>query len=128
MSTYRVPNLDEFEWQQAVMRSDLLTPTALTPAKGDRYIIGGTGADGWTGHDNVITYYDGAAWVYVIPLEGWIAWVQDTNKYFKFSGTVWAEFVGATGAQGPQGPQGDPGAPGGDPTYESSYKCLIFTI
>ena len=87
-SNVRVPYLERFSFQPPVKDKDLATPP-VSPVKGDRYIVatGGTGA--WASQDKNIAWYDGAIWKFDIPVEGWLAYVEDEDKFFKFSGTAW---------------------------------------
>lgn len=65
--------------QCTVIDKDLIVPPA-SPSDGDTYIVGldtdSTSGD-WEGHDSEITYYKSSAWIFIIPLEGWRAYVQD---------------------------------------------------
>jgi hypothetical protein len=112
MPDYRVNVRDKFAWQSPVIDKDIVDSTLASAVKGNRYIIGGTGANDWTGHDNEITYYDGAAWQFVAPSEGWICWVEDEDKFYKFDGSSWSEYLGQQGPTGPTGPQGPTGPTG----------------
>ena len=112
MANYRVNVRDEFAWQTPVIDKDIVDSAGAAAVKGNRYIINGTGATAWSGHDKEITYYDGAAWQFVTPLEGWICWVKDENKYYKYDGTNWSEYLGQAGPTGPTGPTGAAGATG----------------
>ena len=140
MADKRVNVRDEFAWQAPVIDKDIVDSAGAVATKGNRYIINGTGATDWSGHDKEITYYDGAAWQFVTPLEGWIAWVQDEDKFYRFDGTNWAEYLGQagptgptgaastiTGPTGPTGAQGPTGPTGPDATYDSDYGCLIIS-
>ena len=96
MAQYRVPVLEQYEYQQAVFDKDISTPP-VSPVKGDRYIVatGGTGA--WAGQDGNIAWYDGAAWKFDVSVAGWQAWVNDEAKQYSYSGTAW---LAATHTQG----------------------------
>lgn len=87
-TNYRVPALETFSYQQPILDKDLATPP-VSPTKGDRYIVatGGTGA--WAGQDKNITWYDGNVWKFDIPVEGWLAHVNDEDKFYRFSGLNW---------------------------------------
>ena len=84
------------------------------------YIKMATGT--WKEHVSDIAQYNGSDWDFYTPVEGWITWVKDENKYHKFDGTNWSEDLGQegttgptgpTGLQGPTGPQGSTGLQGG---------------
>lgn len=55
-----------------------------SPADGDIYLLT-TG-----GNANNVAIRDNGAWVYLVPLEGWTAWVADEDKEYVFNGTVWS--------------------------------------
>jgi len=90
MAMYRAPNLDAFAWQSPVKDKDLATPPG-SPAKGDRYIVGPSATGAWATHDNQITYYNGATWIFLTMFEGMACWVEDENKVYYYNGTSWAE-------------------------------------
>ena len=91
MAKYHVVTQEKSPWQQSVIDKDLTTPPS-SPSKGDRYlIITGDSYTDWEGHDNEITYYDGSAWQFVTPLEGFHVWVDDENKVYQYNGSSWSE-------------------------------------
>jgi len=112
MANYRVNVRDEFAWQSPVIDKDIVDSAGAVATKANRYIINGTGANDWSGHDKEITYYDGAAWQFITASEGWICWVNDEDKYYKFDGTDWTEYLGQVGPTGPTGATGNTGPAG----------------
>ncbi len=79
------------EWQDSCL-DEVLDPTSLTPSSGDRYLINGTGAGAWSGHDNEIAEWDGSAWQYTSPSTGMYTSVDDTNDaLFYYSGSAWVK-------------------------------------
>jgi hypothetical protein len=87
MATYRVPVLENFEWQQPVKdRITAAVQGGLTPLRGDRYLI----TDG--ANANKIAYCTnatGPVWDYTIPTEGMMCWVNDEDEYYRYDGAVW---------------------------------------
>lgn len=83
--------------------ADLGTPPG-SPADGDTYLVpaGATGA--WSGQDQNVAYWDGSAWVFYTPNEGWYADVADVDALYRFNGTAWAEYELAGGGPGTSGP------------------------
>lgn len=74
-----------------------LTAPPGGPTEGDRYIIGSGATGAWAGKDlNVATWIDGA-WLFLVPREGWIAWVEDENLLFVWNGTAWTDLATAGG-------------------------------
>jgi hypothetical protein len=61
--------------------------TALpgSPTNGDIYIV----PDGAGSNPNEIAIRDNGAWVYVVPAEGFTAYVADANENVQFNGTDW---------------------------------------
>ena len=85
---YRVPVLEKFEWQQAVIDKDLSTPP-VSPVKGDRYLVKATGLGAWAGKDNNFAWFDGSVWKFDAPMEGHQTWVKDEDRVYFFNGTSW---------------------------------------
>jgi hypothetical protein len=92
-SDYKVPILENFEWQKPVV-DRLTAPPAHT--KGNRYLIIATASGDWSGKENQIAISDGAAWSYILPIEGMIVWVDDEDTYYKYDGSAWAEYLGSS--------------------------------
>lgn len=74
----------------SVKDKDLTTPPG-SPAAGDRYIVLATGTGDWAGHDADLTMFSGGGWIFIQPIEGTTVYVQDEDKYYRFSGSAWAE-------------------------------------
>ena len=51
-----------------------------SPADGDIYIVTA---------DNRVAVRDSGAWSYYVPVEGWTAWVRDSDVRVTFNGTAW---------------------------------------
>lgn len=82
------------EPQASVKDQNLATPPA-SPVLGDRYIVAATPTGAWVGHTNHIAEWDGAAWQFYTPLEGWTCWVDDEDKVYSWNGTAWVRSGGA---------------------------------
>lgn len=74
----------------------LSATTALpgSPTDGDIYIVPSGG------NANSVAVRDNGAWTYFVPVEGWRAWVRDTNMLVIFDGAAWAEFEAGGGGGG----------------------------
>ncbi|MDX1464132.1 MAG: DUF2793 domain-containing protein [Halomonas sp.] len=70
-----------------------------TPAAGDRYIVPGAATGAWAGQDGKVARYDGTAWEFYLPKNGWVAFVVDLNVHKKFNGSLWGDSVSTTGAE-----------------------------
>ena len=70
-------------------RTRTAPPTA--PSNGDRHLVA-TGATGvWATHDGKIASWDAPAsgWIFLIPREGWTAWITAEQQSIRFNGTDW---------------------------------------
>lgn len=135
MSQFRVPVLEQYEWQQAVLDKDLSTPPG-SPVKGDRYIVGASPTGAWAGQANKIAWYDGAVWVFDAPAAGWTAWVADEGKPYAYSGGAWAiqthaqntdqylDFGGANQVSAAQAKE----AYNKRGNYDSGLKVILFDL
>lgn len=59
---------------------DLSTPPG-SPVDGTVYIVAGTGAGGWVGHDGDIALRMSSSWVFYDVKEGMAFWIKDENKF-----------------------------------------------
>jgi hypothetical protein len=111
MATKKVIVAPEFNFQSNV--KNYITSTALaalTPDKGDRYIL----TDGANINNISLCTVGGVTpiWEYIIVSAGFICFNEGDNKFYKFV-TEWVEYLGQqgpTGAQGPTGPIGPTGS------------------
>lgn len=78
--------------QLSVIDKDLATPPG-SPTDGDRYIIPAGASGAWSGHTNHIAVRVVGTWEFHVPVEGFIAWVQDEDKQYTFNGTTWVTSV-----------------------------------
>src|SRR5690349_16467734 len=67
---------------------DLSTPPG-SPADGDTYLVKATGTGAWTGKDGKIAYFLNTAWIFITPIEGFTAWVNDEDVFVGFDGAAW---------------------------------------
>lgn len=81
------------DWQNSVL-SSITTPPG-SPVTGDRYRIIATATGAWLGKENQIAEWDGAAWVYTVPNEGFCLRDETTNNLLIFDGTSWGNFGSA---------------------------------
>lgn len=81
--------LQGLDWQESVIDKDLVTAPG-SPSTGDRYIIAGLGG-GWSGGTiDDIAEWNGTAWEFTTPNEGYTCRVEDENKNYQYSGSAWA--------------------------------------
>lgn len=81
--------IGRFAYHLSVKDRDLTTPPG-SPASGDTYIPAATATGAWAGKEGQIAVWDGAAWVFGVPREGWIASIDDEDVVIRYNGTVWS--------------------------------------
>lgn len=69
----------------------------VSPTAGDRYIVG-AGSGEWDDHDDEVAAWDGTAWVYYVPSDGWQAWNVAAGALWLFDGGWAAAPAGAVPA------------------------------
>ena len=87
MVEFRVPEMGSFSWQLPVL--DILTAPPGGESEGDRYLVGTSDTGDFSGHNNEIAWYDGAAYQFDTPAAGWSVYVVDEDNFYKFDGSVW---------------------------------------
>lgn len=78
------------DWQESVLSRQNTPPGS--PGIGDRYIVTSVATGLWTGKENNIAEWDGIAWEFTVPNEGFMLTVEDENLVYYFTGTVWTIF------------------------------------
>lgn len=76
--------------QLSVLRADLTAPPA-SPAEGDRYIVAAPPAGGWAGQARAVAVFEGGAWEFHAPDEGWLAWNRASNTLLVYDGAAWID-------------------------------------
>ena len=82
------------DWQESVLDKDLVTAPGA-PTLGDRYIIAGIGGAWSTATIGDIAEWDGVAWVFSTPNEGFATRVEDENVLYIHDGAAWGTFGSA---------------------------------
>jgi hypothetical protein len=77
-------------WQDPVIDEQTTPPGA--PSTGDRYIVTATATGAWVGREDDIAEWDGTAWVFTTPTEGYVLRNLTTDKFRLFDGTSWGNF------------------------------------
>lgn len=78
------------DWQDSVL-DELANPPG-EPAEGDRYIIITEATGAWAGKETQIAEWDGSAWVYAVPNEGFCCRVEDIDLQKVYNGAAWVTF------------------------------------
>jgi len=86
---FRVPVEEFFPWQRPVL-AFLNTPPG-SPAKGDRYLVSAVATGDWAGYEDAVAWWNGSAWAFDLPSEGWFAYNLDDHTLYLFT-SAWAAF------------------------------------
>lgn len=85
MSSADKTKLDEINLVSNVQ--DRVTTLPASPTTGDRVIFLGVGSN-----QNKIAEYNGTSWDYTTPSEGWLVYVEDEDRHYKYV-TSWVTIV-----------------------------------
>jgi len=87
-TAYRVPVMEKFSWQDPI--TSILSAQPATPAKNDRYIVGPSATgDNWTGQEKKLAWFDGTAWKFDNPAEGWRIFNKADSTFYSYLTGVW---------------------------------------
>lgn len=64
-------------------------PTALSPARAEKWIVGTTATGAWATHDEEIAIWDGSAWLFATASEGWRFYSKTQNQLYLYDGANW---------------------------------------
>jgi len=88
VKTYVDSKISGLDWRGSVISASASAPPA-SPNTGDRYLlISGSLSGDWIGHDDQVAEWDGSAWVYTTPDNGWTLHVNDEQRYYSYNGNV----------------------------------------
>lgn len=82
-------SVGRFSYHLSVKDRDLAAPPG-SPASGDTYIPAATATGAWAGKEGQIVVWDGTAWVFGVPREGWVASIDDEDVMIRHNGTSWS--------------------------------------
>lgn len=75
--------------QLSVAQRALAAPPA-SPVLGGRHIVGAAPTGAWASHQNEIALWNGSAWEFFAPLEGWRAYVAQEQAIVVYDGSAWS--------------------------------------
>ncbi len=73
-----------------------LSAPPVSPAEGERWIVGASATGDWAGEDGRIAAWIDGAWVFFVPKTGWQAWVGATRNILLHDGTDWVDGPAST--------------------------------
>jgi hypothetical protein len=77
---------------QLSVKSRGLNAAPVSPAEGDRYIVGAAPTGAWAGRALDIAFFEGGAWSFLDPREGFLAWSDADDSVFVYTGGAWLRF------------------------------------
>lgn len=83
---------------QAGVISRTLTAPPGGETDGDLYIPAAPATGTWAGHENHLAFYSGSAYVFLVPDQGWCAYVQAEDAFVYWNGAAWVITSGGSGA------------------------------
>jgi hypothetical protein len=83
---------------QAAVESTALSAPPVTPAEGQRWIVGPAPTGAWTGQAGRIASWSDGAWTFLVPLDGWLIWDRAQARLLTWRSSIpgWQAF-GAAG-------------------------------
>lgn len=88
--------------QMRVLDKDLATPPG-SPADGAAYVVAAAATGAWAGKEGQIAYWRSSAnaWSFLVPANGWLAWVDDEAKRYSREGGAWIAQASGAGGYAP---------------------------
>lgn len=71
--------------------SAALNSAPASPAPGARYIVGAAPTGAWAGKAGQLAYWDGTAWVFFAPSEGWLVWDSGADQILVRQDGAWTQ-------------------------------------
>lgn len=81
--------------QLAVTNRTRTMPTN-SPAEGDRFIVADGAGGSWTGWDRSVVAYQDGAWLRLVPVTGWQAFVAEEQSLVFWNGASWEALTAVT--------------------------------
>ena len=75
---------------------NFLTAPPGSPSEGDRYIIQAPATGAWSGKAGQIAVYTSGGWVYIVPSQGWQAYLLSDTTPYRYNGSSWVAEASVT--------------------------------
>ena len=75
-----------------VLSRSLTTPPA-SPTEGDRHIVAAGATGAWSGQDGAVAWRVDGVWSFLVPQEGWIAWVSGEDIQVVYKSGSWSSLA-----------------------------------
>jgi hypothetical protein len=79
---------------------DLAAPPG-SPADGDCYLVASSPTGAWAGKAGYIAFYLNTTYIFILPIEGFTAWVNDENQFIGYDGAAWNVLASPSGVYQP---------------------------
>jgi hypothetical protein len=98
--------VNPLDWQESVINFATAPPVAS--GTGERWLVAETGTSGdFVGHENEIATWNGTAWVFTPPNEGFTLRVEELNEFYTYDGAEWGLFAATVDHSALSGLDGD---------------------
>lgn len=74
---------------QLTLESTTQTTPPTTADEGQAWAVGTGATDAWLGQENMIAAWRGGGWLFVMPRDGWVAWVRDEAELQVYTDGDW---------------------------------------
>lgn len=75
---------------------NFLTAPPGSPSEGDRYIIQAPATGAWSGKEDQVAVYTSGGWVYIVPSQGWQAYLLSDTTPYRYNGSSWVAEASVT--------------------------------
>ena len=82
------PHWRTLENQDSVLDDSVSVPPG-SPSAGDRYIVASGVSGDWLGQDDSIAEWDGASWVFTVPVDGTRSYNKASDQIVIYDGSAW---------------------------------------
>ncbi|HWA20503.1 MAG TPA: DUF2793 domain-containing protein [Devosia sp.] len=82
---------------QPMVKSRTVSAPPGSPAEGDSYIVAASGSGAWVGKDGKLASWLDGGWEFLMPGEGWLAFVEDDAEFVLHHTGAWSALIGADG-------------------------------
>jgi hypothetical protein len=84
-----------------IFKSRVVAAPPGSPADGDCYLVAASPTGAWSGQAGKIAFLVNTAWVFITPIEGFTAWVNDENAFIGYDGAAWNVLASPSGTYVP---------------------------
>jgi hypothetical protein len=69
--------------------ADIANTPGSSISNGDVYIVGTSAASSFASQSSTVAIYIASTWQFFTASEGWRLWVNDVDRYYRYTGSAW---------------------------------------